>query len=74
MHATKANPVTYTHILLNYYKSSSTTTQNKIPVQQTGSDLTNAALDVESLLHSKVKAKLERSRTNNYAVKIDADC
>ena len=64
MHATKGDAVSYTQILLNHYKVSAMHAQKKLDV--------NAALDVDVLLHNKVKADLEHSRIENYAVAIDA--
>ena len=83
MHAIKGDSVTYTQILLNHYTSSMTIAQNKVAVltiaqnkvraQRPGSDHTDAALDVDLVLHDKVKAELERSRIKNYAVAINAN-
>ena len=64
MHATKGDAVAYTQILLNHYKVSAMHAQKKLDV--------NAALDVNVLLHNKVKAELEHSRIENYAVAIGA--
>ena len=72
MYATKGDTVAYTQILLNHYKASTTLAQKKIVVQRPAALDVKVALDVNLLLHDKVKAELERSRIENYTVAINA--